>query len=109
MDDDARVGVPLPQVLLWRHAGRLVAGWRSRQARARPRHGTDTPIEGQEIPTTADFPIIATTVGIGFTFAVVMPKLISGQRKKLARVEPLLRERGGMTLDAIARELGTAS
>ena len=56
----------------------------------------------------ADVTIIATTVGIGLAFAVVMPKLVSGQRKRLARVEPLLRERGGMTLDEIAKELGTS-
>ena len=56
----------------------------------------------------ADVTAIATTIGIGLAFAVVMPKLISGQRKKLASVEPLLRERGGMTLDELAKELGTS-
>ncbi len=37
----------------------------------------------------------------------VMGFLISGQRKKVARIEPLLRERGGMTLDECAKALGT--
>jgi hypothetical protein len=40
--------------------------------------------------------------------AAVMGWLVSGQRKQVARIEPLLRERGGMTLDEIAAQLGTS-
>jgi hypothetical protein len=54
-----------------------------------------------------DVASIAGIVGVIVALAVVMPLLISGQRKKVAQIEPLLRERGGMTLDEIARELST--
>ncbi len=50
---------------------------------------------------------IASAVGVAIAFAIVIPMLVSGQRKKLAGLEVLLRERGGMTLDEIAKALGT--
>lgn len=34
--------------------------------------------------------------------AIVMPLLVRRQKKKLAGIEPMLRERGGLTLDEIA-------
>jgi hypothetical protein len=49
----------------------------------------------------------ATLIGIVIAFAVVMPMLVSSQRKKVAQIEPMLRERGGMTLDEIAAALKT--
>jgi hypothetical protein len=55
----------------------------------------------------ADMITIATGVSVAVAIGVVMPMLVSGQKKKLARIEPLLRERGGMTLDEVAKELGT--
>jgi hypothetical protein len=50
---------------------------------------------------------IAGTVGVIIAMAVVMPLLISGQKKKLAQVEGTLRDRGGMTLNELAAALGT--
>jgi hypothetical protein len=50
---------------------------------------------------------ISAVVGVAIAFAIVMPMIIAGQRKKVARIEGLLRERGGMTLDEIAKALGT--
>lgn len=54
-----------------------------------------------------NFAAIAGLVGVGIAVAVVMPLLVAGQRKKLGGVEALLRERGGMTLDEIAKATGT--
>jgi ABC-type siderophore export system fused ATPase/permease subunit len=51
---------------------------------------------------------IASAVGVAIAFAIVMPILVLGQRKKLAGLEGFLRERGGMTLDEIAKALGTS-
>jgi ABC-type siderophore export system fused ATPase/permease subunit len=51
---------------------------------------------------------IASTIGVAIATSFVMPKLVSAQRKRLAQIEPLLRERGGMTLDEIASELKTS-
>ncbi len=50
---------------------------------------------------------IGAVVGVGIALAVVMPMMISGQKKKLAGLDALMRERGGMTLDEIAKALGT--
>jgi hypothetical protein len=50
---------------------------------------------------------IAGTIGVVIAVAVVIPILVSGQRKKVARVEGVLRERGGMTLNEVAAALGT--
>jgi hypothetical protein len=46
-------------------------------------------------------------IGVGLATAVVMPMMIGKQKKKLAGIEALLRERGGMTLDEICKELKT--
>jgi ABC-type siderophore export system fused ATPase/permease subunit len=51
---------------------------------------------------------IASTISVALATSFVMPRLVSGQRKRVAQIEPLLRERGGMTLNEIASELGTS-
>jgi hypothetical protein len=50
---------------------------------------------------------IFTVVAVAVLSAVVMGRLIQGQKKRVADIELLLRERGGMTLDEIARVLKT--
>jgi hypothetical protein len=50
---------------------------------------------------------IASVGGVVLAFMVVMPLLVRGQRKKVARAENVLRERGGMTLNELASTLGT--
>jgi hypothetical protein len=50
---------------------------------------------------------ISAAIGVVIAVAVVMPMMIAGQKKKLAGIDGLLRERGGMTLDEIAKALGT--
>lgn len=52
-------------------------------------------------------PGIAAAVGVAIALAVVMPRLVKGQRRKAERLEGLLRDRGPMTLDEIAKALGT--
>jgi len=47
---------------------------------------------------------MATSVGV----AVIARRLIAGQRTNLHRIEALLRVRGAMTLDEIAKELRTS-
>src|SRR4051812_5182391 len=51
---------------------------------------------------------IAPLVGVAIAVAIVIPRIVSGQKKKLAGIDALLRERGGMTLDEIAKALGTS-
>jgi len=51
--------------------------------------------------------LISAALG-GLATAALTAKLITGQRKKVARVGELLREQGGMTLDEIALELETS-
>ena len=48
------------------------------------------------------------TIGVVIAIALVMPRLVSGQRAKLVRIDSVLRESGGMTLDQIAAKLGTS-
>ena len=50
---------------------------------------------------------IGAAVGVGIAFAIVIPKMVSGQKQRLAQIYALMRARGGMTLDEIAKALGT--
>lgn len=53
------------------------------------------------------FASIGAAVGVGIALAVIIPRLVSGQKKKLAGLDALMRQPGGMTLDEIAKALGT--
>ena len=50
---------------------------------------------------------IGGAVGVCIALAIVVPRLVSGQKKKLAQIDALMLEHGGMTLDEIAKALGT--
>jgi hypothetical protein len=51
---------------------------------------------------------IGGAVGVVIALAIVIPRIVSGQKKKLAQIDALMRARGGMTLDEIAKALGTS-
>ena len=52
---------------------------------------------------------IGAIIGVGLATGLIMPMMIGKQKKKLAGIEAMLRERGSMTLDEISKELKTGA
>jgi hypothetical protein len=52
---------------------------------------------------------IGAGVGVAIALGFVMPKIIGGQKQKVASILPRMRERGGMTLAEVTQELGSSA
>jgi hypothetical protein len=51
---------------------------------------------------------IGAGVGVAIALAFVVPRIVGGQKQKVAAILETMRARGGMTLDEVTQELGSS-